>query len=114
VVVDGAQEQAGKNTVFSQTCKHYKIQQCQTKPHTPRQNRAEATIGEIKKTWCYKMWSKGFPKKLCYYGLVLVSEITNRTARGPDSRTPMEEITGNTPDISMWLDFDFYDWCWYW
>jgi len=21
---------------------------------------------------------------------------------------------GNTPDISEWLDFDFYDWCWFW
>ena len=43
-----------------------------------------------------------------------VSEITNRTARGPDARTPIEEVTGNTPDISEWLGFDFYDWCWYW
>ena len=41
-------------------------------------------------------------------------EINNRTARGPQARTLYEEITGNTPDISKWIDFDFYDWCWYW
>jgi hypothetical protein len=27
-----------------------------------------------------------------------------------DGRTPMEIITGDTPDISEYLDFDFYDW----
>jgi hypothetical protein len=26
----------------------------------------------------------------------------------------MEEITGNTIDISKWLDFEFYDLVWYW
>ena len=46
--------------------------------------------------------------------MVWVSEITNRTARGPNARTPLEELSGNTPDISEWLDFDFYDWCWFW
>ena len=25
----------------------------------------------------------------------------------------MEEITGETPDISEYLDFGFYDWIWY-
>jgi hypothetical protein len=35
-------------------------------------------------------------------------------ARGPDGRTGVEEITGDTPDISEWLDFDFYNLVWYW
>jgi hypothetical protein len=34
-------------------------------------------------------------------------------ACGPDGRTGYEKITGNTPDISEWLDFDFYDMVWY-
>ena len=25
----------------------------------------------------------------------------------------MEQLTGETPDISEYLDFSFYDWCWY-
>ena len=89
MVVDGAQEQVGKNTEFSRTCKFYKIQQCQTKPYTPRQNKAEAAIGEVKKRWCNKMQSKNVPKQLWDYGLVWVSEISNRTAHGPDARTPI-------------------------
>jgi hypothetical protein len=34
-------------------------------------------------------------------------------SRGRDGRTGYEAITGETPDISEWLDFDFYDWVWY-
>jgi len=60
------------------------------------------------------MHSKGVPKRLWDYGLIWASEINNQTARGPEARTPLEAITGNTPDISEWLDFNFYDWCWFW
>ncbi len=60
------------------------------------------------------MRSKGVPKRLWDYGLVWASEINKRIARGPEARTPLEEAAGSTPDISEWLDFDFYDLCWYW
>ena len=29
------------------------------------------------------------------------------------SRTPLEQLTGETPNISEYLDLSFYDWCWY-
>ena len=64
IIVDGSQEQVGKNTEFNQTCKYYKIQQQQTEPYTPRQNRAESAISEVKKRWHNKMRSKGVPKRL--------------------------------------------------
>jgi len=54
------------------------------------------------------MSKKGVPKCLWDYGLIWASEINNRTTRGPDARTPQEVITGDTPDISEWLDFDFF------
>ena len=28
-------------------------------------------------------------------------------------RTPLEMVTGETPDISEYLDFTLYDWYWY-
>ena len=37
------------------------------------------------------------------------SEILTRMARGQDCRTGYEEVTGQTADISEWLDFEFYD-----
>ena len=30
-----------------------------------------------------------------------------------EGRTPLEIITGETPDISEYIDFDFYDWVLY-
>ena len=28
-------------------------------------------------------------------------------------RTGLEKVTGETPDVSEYVDFSFYDWCWY-
>ncbi len=30
-----------------------------------------------------------------------------------EGRAPIEQLTGETPDISEYLDFSFYDWVWY-
>jgi hypothetical protein len=42
------------------------------------------------------------------------SEIMSRIASGRDGRTGIERITGETPDISEWLDFDICDLVWIW
>jgi hypothetical protein len=38
----------------------------------------------------------------------------SRIARGPNKRPGLEQITGDSIDISEWLDFNFYDYVWYW
>ena len=38
---------------------------------------------------------------------------TSTEAGLANGRMPLEIITGDTPDISEFLDFGFYDWCWY-
>jgi hypothetical protein len=38
----------------------------------------------------------------------------SRIASGQDGRTGVEHITGETSDISEWLDFDIYDVVWIW
>jgi hypothetical protein len=35
-------------------------------------------------------------------------------SRGDDGRSGYEQVTGKTPDISEWLDFEFYDLVWWW
>ena len=43
-------------------------------------------------------------------------DIQNRTsnsARGLEGRCPLERVTGETVDISEYLDFGFYDWVWF-
>jgi hypothetical protein len=38
-------------------------------------------------------------------------------SRGNDGRSgyeQVEHVTGETPNISEWLDFEFYDLIWWW
>jgi hypothetical protein len=39
--------------------------------------------------------------------------LTSNSSFHLDGRTPLEQVTGETPDISEYLDFGFYDWVWY-
>ena len=38
---------------------------------------------------------------------------TADSAGSPHYFKSLEEMTGETPNISEYLDFTFYDWCWY-
>jgi hypothetical protein len=70
----------------------------------------------MKKKWFRVMAAKKVPKRLWDYGIVWVCEIMQRTTSSSiyaDGRTPLEIITGETPDISEYLDFGFYDWVYY-
>ena len=59
------------------------------------------------------MRKKQVPPRLWDFGIVWICEITNITvlsSRYAAGRTPLEIITGETPDISEYIDFSFYDW----
>ena len=114
IVVDGAAEQVGPKSTFMKTVNYLRTKVKQTKPYSPWQNQAESAIRELKKRWKHRMATKNIPRRLWDYGLVYESEVMSRTARGEDKRTGIERITGDTPDISEWLDFDFYDPVWFW
>ena len=53
------------------------------------------------------------PKQLWDFGLIYKSELLCHMAQGTDNRTGYEEVTGQTPDIIEWLDFEFYDLVWW-
>jgi hypothetical protein len=114
LVVDGASEQTGPKSEFMKAVRRLHIKLRQTEPYTPWQNDAERKIGEVKKRWRHRMITRKVPRRLWDYGLVYEAEILSRMAKGPDGRTGIEQVTGDTPDISEWLDFDFYDLVWYW
>ena len=40
--------------------------------------------------------------------------VLNNIAKGPGRRTSTERVTGETPDISEDVDFQFYDTVWFW
>ena len=45
--------------------------------------------------------------------MVWEADIYSRTA-GKDGRTALEILTGDTIEISEWLEFEFYDLVWFW
>ena len=62
------------------------------------------------------MLKKEVPKRLWDYGIKWVCEVMQRTASTSGDlsrRTALEQLTGETPKISKYLDFTFYDWFWY-
>lgn len=113
---DGSREQCGKETEFMKNVRKYSINYRVTEPDCPNHNSAEGVIQEICKKWFRIMVKKHVPKQLWDYGLWWVCEIQNRTSntsRGLNGRCPLEMITGESVNISEYLDFGFYDWIWY-
>ncbi|KAI2495086.1 Reverse transcriptase (RNA-dependent DNA polymerase) [Fragilaria crotonensis] len=113
---DGSQEQCGRKTEFMKNVRKYSIDFHITGPYRPNHNFAEGVIREVRKKWFRIMVRKNVPQRLWDYGLQWVCDIQNCTSnssRGLDGRCPLEQITGETVDISEYLDFGFYDWVWY-
>ena len=114
LVSDLAGEQTGWKSDFVREANRLRIRQRGTEPMSQWQNKAERVIGELKKRWLRRKTERNIPGRLWDYGLKWESEIMSRTARGPLERTGVERITGNTPDISEWIDFEMYDLVWFW
>ena len=113
---DGSKEQVERGTVFQKMLTKYDIRGKRIEPERPNQNPAESCIRELRKKWYRVMFRSGCPKELWGYGLPHIAKIMQRTASYSgtlDGRTPLEDLTGETPDISEYLDFGFYDWVWY-
>jgi hypothetical protein len=110
---DGASVQTGPKTRFMDAVRRYEIKFHVSGPRRPNENPAEQSIHEIKKRWYRIMLKKKVPPRLWDYGFTWVCETENLCAnfsKHAHGRTPLEIITGETPDISEYLDFEFYDW----
>ena len=116
LVCDFASEQTGKNTEVMRIIRqsNIKLRPAEKGRGITQNHRAETEIREIKAKWKSRMRSNQVPTRLWDYGLVYIAEIQSILARGADLRPGIERLTGDTIDISEWLDFDFYDRVWYW
>jgi hypothetical protein len=114
MVMDGSKEQTSYGSQFQKTLRWLKCSARVTEPYSPWQNYAEGTIGLLAKQWRNRMATKKVPSRLWDYGIVYDSEILSRTCSVEGARTGYEHVTGETPDVSEWLDFSFYDPVWYW
>ena len=116
IVMDGAAEQTGRKTTFMQQVKKHHIDLNLNKPERYNQSQVEGVIQEIRKKWFRVMMKRSVPKRLWDYGLRWVVEIMQRTTSSAGNLhdcTGLEKVTGETPEISEYVDFSFYDWCWY-
>ncbi|GAX14347.1 hypothetical protein FisN_UnNu047 [Fistulifera solaris] len=113
IVTDDAKEKLGPNTKWMEHIRHYKMDWGNTEPYSHWQNRAEDAIREVRRRWKLLQHRRAIPNRLWDYGLTHIAEIMSRTVRVGSDRTPYEILTGDTPDISEYIDFDFYDWVWF-
>ena len=116
LISNGSNEQVGKHTDFiKQVCKH-NINHHIIEPDLNNQNPAEGVIREIRRKWYRVMIRKQVPTRLWDYGMQWVSDImslTNTSAGDINGCVPLSRVTGETADISEYLDFGFYDYVWY-
>lgn len=116
LIYDGSAEQGGRKSKFQRLVRKYHINPKVTEPNRSNQNPAEGVIRELRKKWYRTIFRTNCPRRLWSYGIPHVAKIMSMTASysgNLDGRTPLEAITGETPDISEYLDFGFYDRVWF-
>ena len=114
LTADLAGEQTGGNTLFQKLSRYHRIGMHWAEKGTGKQNhKAEREIGLLKQRWRQRMQDRKIPTRLWDYGLVYEAGLLSRVARGHDGRSGIERLTGETPDISEWIDFEFFDMVWY-
>ena len=76
---------------------------------------AEGVIRELRRKWFRVMIQKRVPQRLWDYGMKWVSEVISLTysGSGGNPEVPLAQVMGETPDISEYLDFGFYDRVWF-
>jgi hypothetical protein len=112
LTIDGSKEQTKPKTDFQKYCRRNDIKVTRTEPERPNQNPAEGVIREIRRRWFRTMIRKRVPRKLWDYGVRWTTQVMQRTstqAGGLRGICPLQDVTGETPDISEYLDFGFYD-----
>ena len=113
---DGSKEQNCKGTEFMKQCRRYNINHHTTEPDLHKQNPAEGVIHQVRRKWYRVMVRKQVPTRLWDYGMRWVTDIMSLTYTSSgdiNGCVPLSRVTGETPDISEYLDFGFYDRVWY-
>lgn len=109
---DGSKEQTQKNTEFQRQCRKHDIKTHVSEPNMHNQSPAEGVVREARRRWYRVMFRKRVPKVFWDYGMRWVCETMSRTYlrhHRIDGGVPLEKVTGETVDISNYLDFGFYD-----
>jgi hypothetical protein len=99
---------------FGNIASLHHIKRMLTMPYSPWQNRAEASIRELKRATIRLMRRHHAPRRTWCYAGEAAARIRRLTASDLNGgRTPEETVTGNTPDISEDSQCEFYEYVWY-
>ena len=109
LVSDNVGEETGSD--WERVRKKSLFQQRTTEPHSPWQNRAEREIQELKRHFRRIMHRAKCPEQFWDYSIDYTLQIRERMSRHlTNERTPIEKLTGITPDVSEYLHIDYYGW----
>jgi len=90
--------------------RRYMIDAHQSEPYQQQQNPVERSIQDIKRYANYVADYSGAPPEAWVLIVHYVMYIMNRTARSVlNHRTPYEKLYGQTPDISVMTQFQFWE-----
>ena len=87
-----------------------------SEPNINNQALVETVIRKLRRRWFRTMIRKRIPPTLWYYGMTWVFEIMSRTYSAAEKLTGSitnQKVSGETEDISEYLDFGVYDQVWY-
>ena len=99
---EGAAVLVGSKTIFQNHVKNHVIQTQRSAPMRPNENPSEGSVREVKRKWYRIKSKKNIPDMLWDYGIDYVCVTENLTVNGyrySERRTPLEIITGDTPDL---------------
>ena len=105
-----------KEGFFKRMVRKFGIYQTFTEPHSPWQNRAEPAIGEVKAYARRLMQLSDTPIRLWCFCYEYSADVLSVLATGRyelQGRTSYEAVMHYTPDISEYVSFTWFQWCWY-
>ena len=114
MIMDGAKEQIMGN--FRRKCREAGCYGKQTEPHSQWSNATEGTVRELKRGSARAMLKTGSPKRLWDDCIELQAFIKSNTYSDHflcEGQTPETIVTGDTPDITPFVQAGWYDWVWY-
>jgi len=108
-------EESGDYTEWEQVPKHFLIPWTLMEPYSPWMNQAKGKIRCMKTHYQWITNHHQCPETLWCFGMEYTLALREQIAfPGLENWSPLEWLTGKTPYISEFMDFDFYQFViWY-
>lgn len=114
---DNAPEMVGRKTPFFRRSRKEGIDLTTIEPERPNENFGEVIADIVKLVTAKLMSKRRVPMRLWCYAMEYYADLYSLTAPGMHrnkGRTGYEIACGLTPDISEYIEFQFYSYCWHW